>query len=495
MPHGTTGMFIDPHEIANVFGLRGVRLMVSEAAKQPIHVWVQVPSCVPAVPGLETAGASIGPADIAEAMKWRGVIGLGEMMNFPGVQNGNRKVLAEMAIAHGAKKTVGGHYASPDLGLPFHAYAAGGAEDDHEGTRLDDAVARVRQGMKPMLRYGSGAHDVARQVGAITQKGLESRRFMLCTDDSHAQTLALEGHMDRVVRHAIAEGLDPMTAIQMATINTAEHFGLSKEIGMIAPGRWADVVLADRLEEFQAELVIAKGVIVGENGKLKVDLPKFKYPAWAKNSIHVRRPLAAEDFVLWYGHGGSRLTANVIGVTENQIQTRHMRFEILSEDGKVEADSGRDIAKLALVQRHRGMNGRTVALVHGFGLKGPCAVASTVAHDCHQLLIVGTDDECMARAGNELLQCGGGQVVVKEGRVIGKVELPIAGLMSSEKVEIVARKAQGVLDGLKACGCQLNSPNIQLSFLALTAIPELRISDKGLVDVTRLELIPVLEKA
>ena len=241
---GTTGMFIDPHEIANVFGLKGVKLMVDEAAKQPIHVWVQMPSCVPSAPGLETPGSTISPEDVAEAMTWPGIIGLGEMMNFPGVANSDEKLLTEMASTHAANKTIGGHYPTPDLGLSFHGYVAGGAEDDHEGTRLEDAVARVRQGMKAMLRYGSAWHDVASQVGAITKKGLDPRRFILCTDDSHAQTLSHEGHMDRVLRHAILEGLPPMTAIQMMTINTAEHFGLTREMGMIAPGRWADVVLA-----------------------------------------------------------------------------------------------------------------------------------------------------------------------------------------------------------------------------------------------------------
>src|SRR5512138_1772117 len=295
---GTTGMFIDPHEMANIFGLKGVKLMVDEAQQQPIHVWVQMPSCIPSAPGFETPGAQIGPKEVAQAMKWDGVIGLGEMMDFPGVFTGADKVLEEMSITHANNKTIGGHYPSPDLGLPFHAYVAGGAEDDHEGTHLEDAVERVRQGMKAMLRYGSSWHDVASQVGAITHLGLESRRFMLVTDDSHAQTLVHEGHMDRVLRHAIDQGLDPITAIQMMTINTAEHFGLSKEIGMIAPGRWADVVLVKDLNNFKADLVIAKGQVIAENGKWKVNLPKFAYPSWVMKSVKLKRPLAADDFKL-----------------------------------------------------------------------------------------------------------------------------------------------------------------------------------------------------
>ena len=284
---GTTGMFIDPHEIANVFGLKGVKLMADESAKQPIHVWVQMPSCVPSSPGFETPGALIGPKEVAEAMTWKGIIGLGEMMNFPAVYMGDKKMLDEMTITHAAGKTIGGHYPSPDLGLPFHGYVAGGAEDDHEGTRAEDAVARVRQGMKAMLRYGSAWHDVATQVKAITEKKLDSRRFILCTDDSHAATLVQEGHMDRVLRHAISEGLNPMTAIQMMTINSAEHFGLTKEMGMIAPGRWGDVVLVNDLMNFKADMVIAKGQVIAEAGEWQVELPVVKYPKWASKSVHL----------------------------------------------------------------------------------------------------------------------------------------------------------------------------------------------------------------
>ncbi|HLE91509.1 MAG TPA: amidohydrolase family protein, partial [Anaerolineales bacterium] len=286
---GTTGMFIDPHEMANVFGLKGVKLIMNEAQKQPIHVWVQMPSCVPSAPGLETPGAHIGPKEVAQAMKWKGIIGLGEMMNFQGVFMGDQKMLAELSITHAHNKTIGGHYASPDLGLPFHGYVAGGAEDDHEGTRVEDAVARVRQGMKSMLRYGSSWYDVASQVGAITKLGLDPRHFILVTDDSHAGTLTSEGHMDRVLRHAIGQGLEPMTAIQMMTINTAEHFGVAKEMGMIAPGRWADVVLVEDLKNFKADLVIAKGQVITEKGGWKVSLPKFSYPSWMKNSVKLKR--------------------------------------------------------------------------------------------------------------------------------------------------------------------------------------------------------------
>lgn len=512
-PRGSTGLFVDPHEIANVFGLKGVKLMVNEAQQQPIHVWVQMPSCVPSAPGLETPGASIGPDEVTEAMTWDGIIGLGEMMNFPGVFNGDEKMLAELAATYAAGKVIGGHYPSPDLGLPFHGYVAGGIEDDHEGTRKEDAIARVRQGMKAMLRYGSAWLDVEEQVKAITEAGLDSRRFILCTDDSHAQTLTQNGHMDRVLRHAIAQGLEPITAIQMCTINTAEHFGLTREMGMIAPGRWADVVLVKDLRDFHADLVIAKGQVIAEDGQWMVDLPVVEYPAWARQSVNLRSALRAEDFAIKTdasfgddtGHG-SGLTANVIGVIENQAPTHHLKMKVRVNNGEIHLPplpspppaggkqrGGDDLAKVALVERHQGTGNVTVGLVSGFGFTEKCAIASTVAHDSHNMIVVGTDEADMAKAANSLARCGGGQIVVKDGQVIGLVELQIAGLMSTERAGVVASKAATVLDGFRACGCNLNNPNMQLSLLALVVIPELRISDMGLVDVNRFEVIPVVE--
>ena len=494
VPHGTTGMFIDPHEIANVFGLRGVRLMVDEAAQQPIHVFVQMPSCVPSAPKFETPGAVLGPAEVTEAMTWPGIIGLGEMMNFQGVFMGDDKLHAEMSATRCAGKVIGGHYASPDLGAPFHGYLAGGPQDDHEGTTLEDAVARARQGMKVMMRYGSGWHDVAAQVKAVTEKGLDPRGFILCTDDSHSATLVNEGHMDRVIRHAIEQGLDPMAAIQMTTINPAEHFGVSREMGLIAPGRYADILIVDDLNHFKADVVFARGEEVARNGKLLIQMKAMEYAGWACQSVHLKRPMKASDFV-YKSCEEKRVTANVIGVIENQATTKHLKFTMDVTKGEISADLERDITKLALVERHKGNGKIQLGFVSGFGFNGPCAIATTVAHDCHQMIVVGTDDSDMALAANTLAECGGGQVVISHGKVIGKVELPIAGLMSNESAEIVAKKAATVLDGFVKCGCKLNNPNMQLSLLALVVIPELRISDLGLVDVTRFDFIPVTEAA
>jgi len=497
IPHGTTGMFVDPHEIANVFGLRGVRLMVDEAAMQPIHVWVQVPSCVPSAPGLETPGATIGPAEVTEALGWEGVIGLGEVMNFPGVYLGDEKMHAEMGVTRQAGKVIGGHYASPDLGLPFHGYVAGGPQDDHEGTRLEDALERVRQGMKAMLRFGSAWHDVAAQVRAVTEMGLDSRNFILCTDDSHSETLVEEGHVNRAIKQAMAHGLAPIRAIQMATLNTAEHFGVSRDVGMIAPGRYADILVLDDLPQFKPDLVIARGKTAARQGRLLLEIQPFPYPDWATHSVHLGHALTSVDFRLTapfvQNQDQGPVSANVIGIIENQAPTQHLKMSVPVIDGEVRVDMKRDIAKIALVERHKGTGVVQVGLVHGFGFNVACGIASTVAHDSHHMIVVGTSESDMAQAANELAQVGGGQVVVRQGQVIGLVDLPIAGLMSKERAEIVARKAVQVLYGFRACGCTLNNPNMQLSLLGLVVIPEIRISDLGLVDVNHFELIPVLE--
>ncbi len=483
-PHGTTSMFIDPHEIANVLGLAGVRLMHDEAQGLPLNIYVQMPSCVPSAPGLETPGATISVDDVTKAMGWPGIIGLGEMMNFPGVINGDAKMLAEIAATQRTGKTVGGHYASPDLGNPFHAYVAGGPADDHEGTRAEDAVARVRQGMRAMLRLGSAWYDVATQVKAITEQGLDSRNFILCTDDCHSGTLVHEGHMNRVIRHAIAQGLKPITAIQMATLNTATHFGLERELGSITPGRRADLVLTSDLITLPIEMVIAQGNVIAENGKLLAEFPSFTYPPRAKNTVNMLRDLTGKDFDIKAPTGANQVKARVIRVVENQAPTKQILTDLQVHSGLVAMDAKADICQIALVERHAATGRVTNALVSGFGYDKPCAIASTVAHDSHHMIIVGTNKADMALAANRLREVGGGVVVIGEGKELALVELPIAGLMSDAPAEIVAAKADNLIDAMKSCGCVLNNAYMQHSLLALVVIPELRISDKGLIDVT-----------
>lgn len=485
IPHGTTSMFIDPHEIGNVLGMEGVRLMHDEATGLPISIFVQMPSCVPSAPGLENAGAELGVDDVSEAMKWPNIIGLGEVMNFPGVANNDPKMQGEIAATVNAGKTVGGHYASPDLGLPFHGYVAGGPADDHEGTRVEDAIARVRQGMRSMLRLGSAWYDVAPQIKAVTEHGLDPRYFILCTDDSHSGTLVNDGHMNRVVRHAIAQGLKPITAIQMATLNTAEHFGLERELGSITPGRRADLILTSDLVQLPIEEVIAQGELVARQGKLAIDIPPTKYPDSAKNTVHLGKTIQAEDFRIEAPeNAGQEVLARVIGVIENQAPTRALQVRMPVTSGMVQMNPQQDVCQIALIERHRGTGAVVNALVSGFGYNTPCAIASTVAHDAHHMIVVGTNHEDMALSANRLGEVGGGVTLFAGGKELAMVELSIAGLMSDERAEVVAAKAQQLVLAMERCGCQLNNAYMQHSLLALVVIPELRISDTGLVDVT-----------
>ncbi|NOD76000.1 MULTISPECIES: adenine deaminase [unclassified Ruegeria] len=491
IPHGTTSMFTDPHEIANVLGLDGVRMMHDEAMMQPVNIFTQMPSCAPSAPGLETTGYEITPEDVTEAMNWPGIIGLGEMMNFPGVIHGDPKMLAEIAATQRAGKTVGGHYASPDLGSDFAAYVAGGPADDHEGTCEADAIARVRQGMRSMMRLGSAWYDVESQITAVTEKGLDPRNFILCTDDCHSGTLVNDGHMNRVVRHAIACGCDPLIALQMATINTATHFGLEREIGSVTPGRRADILLSSDLTSLPIETVIARGKVVAENGKIAVDCPHLNWPEKARNTVHLGHDLSATDFEIKAPDGANRVQANVIGVVENQAPTKALKSELPIIGGLVEGEG--DVCQIALVERHRATGGVTNAFVSGFGYQVKMAMASTVAHDSHHMIVVGTDREQMALAANRLAEVGGGITLFRDGQELALVELPIAGLMSDSPAAEVAAKADRMVQAMQDCGCHLNNAYMQHSLLALVVIPELRISDLGLVDVRTFEKIDLLE--
>ena len=493
IPHGTTSMFIDPHEIANVLGLAGVRLMHDEAVAMPINVYVQMPSCVPAAPGLENAGASIDEHDVAEAMGWPQIIGLGEMMNFPGVAANDRKMLAEIAATQRAGKTVGGHYASLDLGRAFYGYVAGGPADDHEGTRPIDPIARVRLGMRAMLRFGSAWYDVGPQVKAITEHKLDSRNVILCTDDRFAGTLVNDGHMDHTVRHAISHGLPPITAIQMASLNTATHFGLERELGSITPGRRADLILSSDLSALPIEMVIAHGRVLAENGVLAHDIAPSTYPAFAKGTVKVGRTITSKDFEIAAPAGRNAVTAKVIGIIENQAPTRALERTLPVLDGLVGPDRSQDVAQVAVIERHTG-SGRVVnAFVSGFGYTTDCAVASTVAHDSHQMIVVGTNRADMALAANRLQEVGGGLIVVSKGQELALIELPIAGMMSEERAEIVAEKSEKLVAAMAACGCTLNNAVMQHMFLALPVIPQLRVTDIGLVDVNTFQLVSLFD--
>jgi adenine deaminase len=337
-----------------------------------------------------------------------------------------------------------------------------------------------------MLRLGSAWYDVESQITAITQMGLDPRNFILCTDDCHAGTLVNEGHMNRVLRHAIACGCDPVVALQMATINTATHFGLERELGSIAPGRRADVILTPDLRTLIIEQVISRGRTVAMYGKLTVTCPHYAWPARARQTVRLGKALTPADFAIPAPRAGDTVTARVIGVVENQAPTKALTADLPIHGGLVYGTG--DVCQIALVERHRATGQVVNAFVSGFGYRGDMAIASTVAHDSHHMIVVGTSHAMMAAAANRLGDIGGGVTVWQDGVEIGCVELPIAGLMSDSPAAEVAEKAQGIVSAMAACGCTLNNAYMQHSLLALVVIPELRISDMGLVDVTRFKV-------
>lgn len=500
LPHGTTGIFMDPHEIANVLGLPGVQVMLEEGRHLPLKVFATVPSCVPAAPGFEDAGATFGASEIREAMGWQGIAGLGEMMNFPGVLSGNPEVHAEIQATLDAGKIVTGHYSIPDVGKGLQAYIAAGISSCHESTRKEDALARLRYGMYAKLREGSAWLDVKATIKAITESRIDSRHAILVSDDVHPDTLLSVGHLDHVVKRAIEEGLDPIRAIQMVTINTAECFGMDRDLGSIAPGRYADILMLRDLADVAVSRVIADGVLIAEDGSLLVDMPAVEYPDFVRHSVHLKRSLQSQDFEVKAGRfsdgtsgwNGKVVRARVMKVMEGKVGTENIILELSVEDGGIiSASKEHDVAKIAVVERHHATGTMGLGFVKGFGFDRG-AVASTVAHDSHNLLIVGMNDEDMAYAGNVLAQCEGGMVAVDRGRVLALVELPIAGLQSDRPVEEVSRQVESLARAWKELGCQLVSPFMTMALLSLPVLPELRLTNRGLVDTLAFKFVDLV---
>ncbi|MFB5759797.1 adenine deaminase [Paenibacillus medicaginis] len=485
LPLGTTGGFFDAHEISNVLGLKGLRLMLDEARTTPMAAYMQVASCVPSTNAeLETTGASFGPGEVAEALSWGpDMIGLGEVMNFPGVVYGEETMLGEIQATLRAGKVADGHFtwASDDWRLPV--YAASGITGDHECVTPEDVAERIRLGMYAKMRQGSAWHDVAETIKACTEMGLDTRRMMLVTDDRSSESLLKEGHMNFVVRHAIAQGVKPVTAFQMATLNTAERFGVARDIGSVTPGSIADIILLDgRLADVRVSATIAAGRLVAENGQMIAGWDSFTYPAEALNTVHIDRTILARDFALPAPVRAGEAEARVIKVTENHVDTKEVKMMVPVEEGEAVTDPGKDLCKIAVFERHKETGNSAVALVTGIGFTEPAAIAMTVAHDSHNLLVIGNDDEMMARAANQVISMKGGSAVVSaSGEAL--MPLPIAGLMSPAPFAEVAKQSEGISTALQHAGCTLNNAFMTLSLLALVVIPEIRLSDKGLVAI------------
>lgn len=480
--HGTTAAVLDPHEIANVLGLTGVRMLMDDAADAPLHALWMASSCVPAS-HMETSGATLGTREVAELLADSRVVGLAEMMNFPGVVRGAEGVLEKVALGL-EKGLVDGH--APGLrGRALQAYAAAGISTDHECFTMEEAEEKLALGMRVLIREGSAARNLEALLPAVRPETLH--RFCFCTDDRHPADLMDEGHIDHVVRRAIDAGLDPVAAVVIATINAAEHYR-RPDLGAIAPGRLADVALVDELRGFRVRDVYFGGRLVAREGR-------YAGPGRAR-----ARPDAAGGVRLPADFGPERLRVpsvgagriRVIGMDPHQLITESLAIEPRVEGGRPVADPGRDILKLAVIERHRGSGSIGLGFIRGFGLRRG-ALASTIGHDSHNLAVVGACDEDMVVAARALERCGGGQAVAAGGKVLAVLELPIAGLVSGRAAAEVVSEQRALLAAARSLGCPIHDPFMPLSFMPLVVIPKLKLSDRGLVDVDRFDFVPLAE--
>jgi adenine deaminase len=481
LPHGTTTVVIDPHEIANVFGLDGVRALLATADGVPLDVFVMVSSCVPASE-FESSGATVTAEEIAAFLAEEPrALGVAEMMNFPSVAAGDADSLAKVAAAGMAgDRHIDGH--APGLtGKPLNAYLAAGVRSDHECTTYEEALEKRRLGMWIMIREGSAARNLEALLPLVLEHGSEN--CMLCTDDREPDDLLEDGHIDAVVRKAVALGCPPEQAVTMGTLNAARYHRLH-EHGAVAPGYLADLVALPDLREFRPAAVWKRGRLVAREGRV-IDVPHLDAPDWMRGSVRVP-PLSADHFRMPASGGRVR----VIGVEAGEIVTKSLSDEPGRRDGQAAADPARDLAKIAVVERHRGTGRLGVGFVRGFGLQRG-ALASTHAHDAHNVVVVGVDDDDMAAAVNRLASIGGGQVVVAGGQVVAEVPCPIGGLLSDQPAEAVAAAVRRMHDAVRGLGATLPSPFMAMSFMALSVIPELKITDRGLVDTVRFELVPL----
>jgi adenine deaminase len=488
MPHGTTSVVCDPHEIANVLGLAGVRYILDASAGLPLHVYVMAPSCVPAT-HMETAGAELTAADLAAILTHDRVLGLAEMMNYPGVLFRVPAVLEKIKIA--GDRPVDGH--APGLsGLDLNAYVAAGVRSDHECTDPGEAREKLRRGMHIFIREGTTARNLHTLLPLVLPShrqhepggGADSHLCHFCTDDRHPETLLREGHIDDLVRKAIAQGLDPVTAVQMASVNTAEYFGL-RGVGAVAPGYRADLLVLDDLQTVQVAQTYAGGRLVAEQGRYlfsPADLPRVPI----QPSVHV--DASALDFTIPAGRGPAR----VIGVIPGQVVTEDLRLDPTVDGGRVVSDPARDLLKIAVVERHRGTGHVGLGLVRGVGLKRG-AIASSVAHDSHNIVVIGVQEVEMQAAVAAVADMEGGQVAVAGGEICAACPLPIAGLMSNRPLEEVRDQVAALTEAAHGLGCTLPDPLMTMSFLALPVIPALKLTDRGLVDVGKFDLVPMFE--
>ena len=491
VPHGTTGIFCDPHEVGNVTGMAGVRAMFEDARRVPLKAMMTPPSCVPAVTGVEDTGAEVTAADIADSMTWDNVVALGEMMNFPGILAGEQNTLDEVRETLRNDRVITGHFPSPDRDRGLSAYVASGVSSCHESGSFDEVLAKLRMGMWVQLRQGSAWLNLPGYLPQLVASGVDTRHCLLCSDDNHPHTLVDEGHMDRILRECVRLGLDPVTALQMATINCAEYFGLGNDMGSVTPGKCADIVLLDDLEGFFARKVFINGELVAEDGRALFSVEPYAWPDFMTHTMNLGLEPTVETFRIPVDLPDGTARVRAMTIEPGDTITRNAIVEVPVVDGALQADPAHDILKVAVFDRHHGAAGtHAFGFVTGFGIHG--ALAQTVSHDAHNLLVMGDNDEDMALAARTLAECGGGEVAVADGKVLALVELPVCGLMSTERVEVVAEKVAGARRAWEQMGCTMPSPFMTMGVMSLACVPELRLTNRGYVNCLTFEMEPLL---
>jgi len=480
LPCGTTSVVIDPHEIANVLGTEGIKYMLSSSIDAMLGVYVMLPSCVPST-NLETSGATLSANDLSLLLNDERVIGIAEVMNYPGVLNGDRDLLMKIAIANG--KIIDGH--APFLsGKGLYAYVSSGIKSEHECSNIEEAREKLRAGMYIMIREGTAAKNLKSLIKLVNSDN--SRKMLFVTDDRHLEDINNEGHINYLVKKAIEYGVDPVKAIQMATINTAEYFRLNN-LGAILPGYSADMIVFDNLKKINIKMVFKNGVMVSKNGKIVDGIIK-EYKEKLRGTINVRW-IEHDDFAL----KAESKKARVINVIPNEIITKMTVEDVKVDGGYVSCDTERDILKIAVIERHMASGRIAKGLVRGFKLKKG-AIASSISHDSHNIIVVGTYDEDMYQAAVGVVKMQGGICAALNGQILESLPLPVAGLMSDRSADFVRTKLRRLREVAKYLGSELPDPFMAMSFLTLPPIPEIKITDRGIIDANKFKVIDLFVK-
>ena len=483
LPAGTTTVIIDPHEISNVLGLHGISFMHEAVKDLPMNVYTMLPSCVPATP-FETSGFDLNSYDLSLLIDKPWVLGIAEMMNFPGVLNLDKNVMAKLELAKSRGKRIDGH--APYLsGKDLCGYIASGVKSDHECTTPEEAIEKLRLGVYVMIREGTAAKDLDALIPVL--KTSNTRKCIFVTDDRHP--VDLKEHINGMVRRVVEAGVDPIKAVQVASLNTAEYFGL-KDLGAIAPGYKADLLVLPDLKTFKPDIVLKDGQVVAQDGKLAVEIPENDAIA-TRNSVNVRW-ITMDDFKIQTEGDGVK-KVRVLEVIPHQLITKSVMSDVKVVDGNAVSNVETDTLKICVIERHRATGNIGKGFVKGFNLK--CgAIASTVAHDSHNMIVIGTNDFDMYTAAVALIKCQGGKVVVKDGEIISQLPLPIAGLMSDKEFDFVVEKCDELNKAAHSIGCKLEDPFMTMGFLSLPVIPELKITDKGVFDTNKFDFVDIFEE-